>query len=61
MMGLDFFRRSIDIERQYADGCRDLLAADPSAATVRKVHAILSSAYEIEVRRPRCAYGAKSR
>ena len=33
------------------DGYAELLAGKLSASTVRKVHAILSSAYEIEVRR----------
>ena len=33
------------------DGYAGMLAADLSAGTVRKVHAILSSAYEIEVKR----------
>jgi integrase len=33
------------------DGYAEMLAGDLSAGTVRKIHAILSSAYEIEVRR----------
>jgi integrase len=39
------------LPEQLEDGYGDMLASGLAASSVRKVHAILSSAYEIEVRR----------